>query len=159
MKWSTCVVAFSLTLAMVSHSAKVSAELVDSTQGIVCDSERAQSERLERLLFDDVPSLMEDCGIGGLFNLCDMLGSFGGVVSDFLGNRCGGGGGGRGNSLFCDWGFDLESARQAYRLFGYQSNDDKKDSFITQRANSENQSTLVARRLAVLGVTPDKDDA
>lgn len=157
MKWSTYVISLALAAVLLLPYQNVRADYLGDP-GLMCDSSSAHAERLDRLLFDKVPSLMEDCGIGGLFNLCDMLGSFGSVVGDFIGNRCGGGGGGGSNSLFCDWGFDLESAKQAYRLLGRQSHSASDDALIAQNQANQTQSDLAGRRLAVLGIIPDNDE-
>jgi hypothetical protein len=93
---------------------------IAKADGDICTSSTAKDDynkRIDNLLFDKVPSLMEDCGIGGLFDLCGMLGS---TLGGFVGANCGSGGsgGGSGGAAFCDFGFDLDSAKKAYDIFG-----------------------------------------
>jgi hypothetical protein len=92
---------------------------IAKADGDICTSSTAKDDynkRIDNLLFDKVPSLMEDCGIGGLFDLCGMLGS---TLGGFVGANCGSSSGGSsGGASFCGFSFDLDSAKKAYNTFG-----------------------------------------
>lgn len=124
--------------------------------GQMCSSGSAYEERLDRLLFDKVPSLMEDCGIGGLFDICGMLGSVGSIVGPFIGQKCGQNGL-SGGSLFCGWTFNLESAKEAY--WAFQANQRHNlSSEETQSLYASAQTTgesIEERRLSVFGLTSE----
>lgn len=133
---------------------------VAKADGDICTSSTAKddySKRIDSLLFDKVPSLMEDCGIGGLFDLCGMLGS---TLGGFVGANCGSGsGGGSGGASFCGFGFDLDSAKKAYDTFGRAENagDDN-----TEYASSDFEPIDVVfvqsgdkQRLQALGLVSD----
>jgi hypothetical protein len=72
--------------------------------------------KVDSIIINDIPSILDQCGIGGMIDVCGMLGRFSGVFGDMLG--CGGGGGGGGGrSRFCDWGFNKDSAKEAWRIY------------------------------------------
>lgn len=102
---------------------------------------------VDNILLEEIPSILEECGIGGIFDFCGLLGKFGDVLGPYIG--CGGSGGGGNRSLFCDWGFDAKSAKEAWRVYKRNSNiPDLKD--IVGQTSVETPMKLTETELAQL---------
>lgn len=73
-------------------------------------------QKIDAVILNEIPSILDKCGIGGLIDICSRLGRWGSVFGSALG--CGGGGGSGGSgSRFCDWGFNAKSAKEAWRIY------------------------------------------
>jgi hypothetical protein len=109
-------------------------------------------QKIDAVILEEIPSILDTCGIGGMFDFCSKLGIFGSVFGEFLG--CGSGGrGGRRRSNFCDWGFDARSAKEAWRVY-------RKNVFAMQVTPSNtlddkysDQYALNDAKLKALGIT------
>ena len=104
-------------LAIVFNASNVTADWFGNAQQKAKERAMCYSNyeaRVENILIDKVPSIMESCGIGSLYDFCGKLGKFGSLFGEALG--CGGGGAG-GGSQFCDWGFNKESAKEAWKMY------------------------------------------
>lgn len=77
-----------------------------------CDSpEDIHQSKMERYALDRVPSILDECGIGAMIDLCGN--PFLKIIGRELG-LCGSGGGG-GQSNFCDFAFDLKNLKKIYK--------------------------------------------
>lgn len=135
----------------------------------------AFDQKVDAVLLDEIPSILSECGIGGMLDLCGSLGFLGSFGSDFLGGMlgCNGSGGeGGSRSRFCDWGFNSGSAKEAWRVIRragktslntpnneayYAESSTGENSeinqYVSEQSNEVDEVLLAQVRYRVLGLT------
>lgn len=85
-------------------------------------TERSFTNKIDAILLDEIPSLLDECGIGGMFDFCGRLGAFRAILSSALG--CDEDSSGT-RSRFCNWGFNKQSAKEAFRIYRRAGEDEE----------------------------------
>lgn len=136
----------------------------NSQQRDMCMSD-SFDRKVDSVIIDQIPSILDECGIGGMIDICGLLGKFGVIFKSVI--NCGGGGSG-GGSRFCDWGFDSKSAKEAWKIyrksgalddlkpFGYTGNKNSGELYANSASDDPEQMSdelLAQARMKVLGLS------
>jgi hypothetical protein len=145
-----------LTVISVLFTANSQADWLESYKNSgsrdMCMSE-SFDQKVDNVLLEGIPSILDQCGIGGIFDFCGKLGAFGKIFGDLIGCGSGGNGGG-GGSNFCDWGFDAKTAKNAWKIYNKASidnNNNERENILVEKY--EDQYAMDAARLKALGIT------
>lgn len=161
--------AIALAISLPAHSSTVSTSSFleryrNSDQRDMCMSD-SFDRKVDSVILDQIPSILDQCGIGGMIDICGLLGKFGVIFKSII--DCGGGGGG-GRSRFCDWGFDSRSAKEAWRIyrksgaiddldpFGSTRRKDTGELYANEQSSGDEQLSdelLAQARMKVLGLS------